>query len=153
MRGRDSPQCTALRGVLLLLMVYCCSSWCTAPHDVLLLMMYCSSWCTAPHGVLLFMVYCSCMCRDRNRLQMILGFNAWEVQADRKDFGTSPIPHVEGSDFWMTRFRVPEECYEINFVVTDCEGKFENNAGQDFTYPVVVRGGEGVRGGAVGAWG
>jgi len=74
---------------------------------------------------------------DRNRLQMILGFNAWEVQADRKDFGTSPIPHVEGSDFWMTRFRVPEDVYEINFVVTDCEGKFENNAGQDFTYPVM----------------
>jgi hypothetical protein len=71
---------------------------------------------------------------------MILGFNAWEVQADRKDFGTSPIPHVDGSDFWMTRFKVPEDVYEVNFVITDCEGKFENNAGQDFTYLVEVRG-------------
>jgi hypothetical protein len=32
--------------------------------------------------------------------------------------------------------QVPEEAYEFNFVLHDNEGTYENNAGQDFYYPV-----------------
>ena len=32
---------------------------------------------------------------------------------------------------------MPEEAYEFNFVLHDNEGTYENNAGQDFFYPVL----------------
>jgi hypothetical protein len=46
--------------------------------------------------------------RERNRIQAILGYNQWEMSTDqaRVDFYPSPIPHVDNSDFWATRFRV-----------------------------------------------
>ena len=33
--------------------------------------------------------------------------------------------------------RIPQDAYELNFVLNDGQGAFENNAGQDFTFPVV----------------
>jgi hypothetical protein len=46
--------------------------------------------------------------RERNRIQAILGYNAWEMTTEqaRVDFYPSPIPHVDNSDFWATKFRV-----------------------------------------------
>jgi hypothetical protein len=35
------------------------------------------------------------------------------------DLYPSPIPHVDNSDFWCGKFRVPENAYELNFVFTD----------------------------------
>lgn len=48
--------------------------------------------------------------RERNRIQLIVGYNQWELPAEqaRVDLYPSPIPHVDGSDFWSTRFRVGE---------------------------------------------
>ncbi|WIA17469.1 hypothetical protein OEZ85_014309 [Tetradesmus obliquus] len=74
--------------------------------------------------------------RERNRIQATLGYNAWEMNPEqaRVDFYPSPIPHVDNSDFWATRFRIPENVYELNFVMTDGESLFDNNNGQDYTY-------------------
>lgn len=74
--------------------------------------------------------------RDRNRIQAVLGYNHWELagEATRVDLTPSAIPHIDNSDFWMCRFRIPEESYELNFVLTDGESLFDNNNGQDFTY-------------------
>jgi hypothetical protein len=46
--------------------------------------------------------------RERNRIQAILGYNQWEMTTEqaRVDFYPSPIPHVDNSDFWATKFRV-----------------------------------------------
>eukprot|EP00775_Hariotina_reticulata_P004294 gene4294-4546_t len=78
--------------------------------------------------------------RERNRIQCIIGFNQWELAADQQkvDLYPSPIPHVDGSDFWSCRFRVPENAFELNFVLTDGDGLFDNNSGQDFTFPVTA---------------
>lgn len=34
--------------------------------------------------------------------------------------------------------QVPETAYEVNFVLTDGEQLFDNNAGQDYAYPVTA---------------
>jgi hypothetical protein len=31
--------------------------------------------------------------------------------------------------------QIPENCYELNFVMTDGESLYDNNNGQDYTYP------------------
>jgi starch synthase len=45
-----------------------------------------------------------------------------------------PNPHTYTHTY--THTQVPQSTYELNFVLNNGEGKFENNSGNDFTYPV-----------------
>ncbi len=36
-----------------------------------------------------------------------------------------------------TRKQVPKDAFELNFVLCDAEGLYENNGGQDFMFPVI----------------
>ena len=85
--------------------------------------------------------------RGRPTIQMKYGFNKWELKPESDDAGQevtdwinlkpSSITRNLGSDFWSGRFRVPKDSYEVNLVLHDTEGRFENNQNQDFTFPVV----------------
>ena len=52
----------------------------------------------------------------------------------------SSISFFLGFPFFLSSFspwsQVPLNSYELNFVLSDGEGAFENNQGQDFTFPV-----------------
>lgn len=86
--------------------------------------------------------------RGRPTIQMKYGFNKWELKPESEsgagqdvtdwvNLKPSGITRNLGSDFWSCRFRVPLDSFEVNFVLHDTEGRFENNQNQDFTYPVV----------------
>ena len=84
--------------------------------------------------------------RGRPMIQMKYGFNKWELKpesgtgqeiSDTINLKPSGITRNMGSDFWTCRFRVPLDSFEVNFVLNDTEGRFENNQNQDFTFPVV----------------
>jgi len=79
--------------------------------------------------------------RSRPRIQLIYGFNHWELKAeagDRADLLPTSIPKDAGSDFWSCKIKVPEDAYELNFVLTDGQSLYENNSGQDFTYQIAA---------------
>lgn len=78
--------------------------------------------------------------RVRPRLQLQYAFNAWDLNNNGANFTAdmSPAPMPKDySDFWWARIKIPEKAFELNFVITDCEGLYENNSMQDFMYPVV----------------
>ncbi|KAG1673855.1 hypothetical protein FOA52_012880 [Chlamydomonas sp. UWO 241] len=79
--------------------------------------------------------------RNRPRIQLKYSFNAWQRQADggvdSVDLTPSTAPRLEGSDYWVATIRVPEDTYEMNFVLNDGEAAFENNGGMDFMCPVI----------------
>ena len=70
---------------------------------------------------------------------MKFGFNKWELAAEGGDTASlapTSISRNMGSDFWSCWIKVPEDSFELNFVLNDGEGRYENNSNQDFTYPV-----------------
>ena len=79
--------------------------------------------------------------RGRPSANLMFGFNKWELKpeggADTVALTPTSITRAQGSDFWSARVRIPQDAYELNFVLNDGQGAFENNAGQDFTFPVV----------------
>lgn len=44
----------------------------------------------------------------------------------------APCNKSPTEDWWWCRVRVPEEAYELKFVVSDGDGAYDNNGGQDF---------------------
>lgn len=51
---------------------------------------------------------------------------------------SSSIGHAlaVGTDFWAAEITIPTEAYEINFIVGDGEGVYDNNATQNYVVPV-----------------
>ncbi|KAL6763691.1 hypothetical protein V8C86DRAFT_192634 [Haematococcus lacustris] len=79
--------------------------------------------------------------RVRPRIQMQYSFNTWSVKAEGGanfvvELSPAPMPRSEYSDFWWARIKIPANVYELNFVLSDGEGLYENNGGQDFMFPV-----------------
>ncbi|PNW82516.1 hypothetical protein CHLRE_06g282000v5 [Chlamydomonas reinhardtii] len=77
--------------------------------------------------------------RNRPHIVMQYGFNHWELQPEAGnslDLFPAPTPKSDVTDFWTCRMQVPEETYELNFILHDKAGAYENNNGMDFTYPV-----------------
>ena len=74
--------------------------------------------------------------RDRPRLQVQARFNNWELEPagdapDRLEMIACGV-----SDFWRVLFTVPVEAYEFNFIFSDGEGLYDNNATQNYCMPV-----------------
>uniref|UniRef100_A0A7S3R3Z4 starch synthase n=1 Tax=Dunaliella tertiolecta TaxID=3047 RepID=A0A7S3R3Z4_DUNTE len=91
--------------------------------------------------VLLFNKRQSDALRERPHVQLQYAFNGWELKNEedapfKADLSPAGTPITDMSEFWSTRFKVPEEAYEFNFVLHDNEGVYENNAMMDFMYPV-----------------
>lgn len=70
--------------------------------------------------------------RHRPRIQISIGYNEWELNKSDIDLRPTIIPHDDGSDWWSIPLDIPQQCFEMNFVFTDCEGAYDNNFGQDF---------------------
>ena len=76
--------------------------------------------------------------KGRPHLELMLGFNDWEMRPaedeDRAVF--APVqggpPVNDGTDFWCVPIQVPEDAYELQFVVGDGEGIFDNNFGKNY---------------------
>uniref|UniRef100_A0A7R9VX43 starch synthase n=1 Tax=Chlamydomonas euryale TaxID=1486919 RepID=A0A7R9VX43_9CHLO len=90
--------------------------------------------------VIYFNRNCSDALRDKARIFLQYGFNNWELLQDdgtsSVELSPSNIGRDMGSDFYVCKIMVPSETFELNFVLHDGEGTFENNADLDFMYPV-----------------
>ncbi|GFR50909.1 hypothetical protein Agub_g13198, partial [Astrephomene gubernaculifera] len=83
--------------------------------------------------------------RQRPHILLQYGFNHWELQppASEPSASASPaqlapvegVPRGEGVDFWGATVQVPPDSYEVNFILHDGAGAYENNSGLDFTFP------------------
>ncbi|KAG2492408.1 hypothetical protein HYH03_009353 [Edaphochlamys debaryana] len=75
--------------------------------------------------------------KSRPHIVLQYGFNSWELQPEtgnRLDLAPAPVPKSDITDFWSCRMEVPEDTFEINFILHDNNGIFENNNNMDFTY-------------------
>lgn len=73
--------------------------------------------------------------RNRPHLELMAGFNEWEIRPsgaeDRSIFSPVHDGPVE-TDFWKTIIYIPDDAYEIQFVIGDGEGTFDNNHGENY---------------------
>ncbi|GLC71233.1 hypothetical protein PLESTF_001092900 [Pleodorina starrii] len=77
--------------------------------------------------------------RHRPHIVLQYGFNQWELMPDsgnRIDLLPAQLPRNDKMDFWSCTVQVPEEAFEVNFILHDNAGTYENNNGMDFTYGV-----------------
>ncbi|GIL88159.1 hypothetical protein Vretimale_14076 [Volvox reticuliferus] len=77
--------------------------------------------------------------RHRPHIVLQYGFNQWELMPEtgnRVDLVPAPLPKNNTMDFWSCTLQVPEETFEVNFILHDNNGVYENNNGMDFTYGV-----------------
>lgn len=77
--------------------------------------------------------------RHRPRIQIHFRYNAWELEGEHERLDMAPVtevPKSESTEFWGALLTIPEDAYELNFVVSDGESAFDNNSDQNFTIEV-----------------
>ncbi|EFJ40335.1 hypothetical protein VOLCADRAFT_99865 [Volvox carteri f. nagariensis] len=77
--------------------------------------------------------------RHRPHIVLQYGYNHWELvpeTGNRAELMPAPLPKNDTMDFWSCTVQVPEETFEVNFILHDNNGLYENNNGMDFTYDV-----------------
>jgi len=83
----------------------------------------------------------SAMSRDGQSF-IHVGFDNW-MGGESKKFGMTPLPHDshdrnvdhrvrDTGDWWVAEFPIPDGVGTIDFVFSDANGKYDNNANQDY---------------------
>ncbi len=66
--------------------------------------------------------------------------NDWELESVSGpvvELTPAPCNKSPTEDWWWCRVRVPEEAFELKFVISDGDGAYDNNGGQDFWQEVL----------------
>jgi len=78
--------------------------------------------------------------RHSSQLQLHPKYNAWELDSPLGDRITmqpaADTPRSDGTDFWSVKFEIPNDAFELNFVVSDSNNNYDNNSGINFVIPV-----------------
>eukprot|EP00747_Dinoflagellata_sp_TGD_P118661 gnl/TRDRNA2_/TRDRNA2_172868_c6_seq16.p1 gnl/TRDRNA2_/TRDRNA2_172868_c6~~gnl/TRDRNA2_/TRDRNA2_172868_c6_seq16.p1 ORF type:complete len:848 (+),score=129.15 gnl/TRDRNA2_/TRDRNA2_172868_c6_seq16:20-2563(+) len=70
--------------------------------------------------------------RESSKVQLLCSFNDWELRGISMDMHHARIPHDEKAVWWMGHIDIPQDAYEMNFVLTDGEQHFDNNNQQNY---------------------
>lgn len=78
--------------------------------------------------------------RHSPQLQLHPKYNAWELDSPLGDRipmqPAANTPRSDGTDFWSVKFEIPNDAFELNFVVSDSNNNYDNNSGNNFLIPV-----------------